>query len=93
MEQNKRLENAQKLTRMNRTRKAERIYSETEIINGEKFKIVKCAEFGIERTTKKRTNSSAPKSKNIPAGRIPNSTKINAAKPSRWWGCLQMKKS
>ena len=68
LEQYKSLENAQKFTRMNRKRKAERIYSETKIINGGKFNIVKCAEFGVERTSRKvREKSvkrtSVPKSK------------------------------
>ena len=53
VEQNKRLENAQKFTRMNRKRKPERIYSETKIINGGKFNIVKCAEFRVEMTLRK----------------------------------------
>ena len=39
VEQNKRLENAQKFTRMNRMRKAKRIYSETKIINGGNLKL------------------------------------------------------
>ena len=87
------LEIAQESSRRFRKRKAEKTFRETRLINGGRFHIIKCAEFGIERTTKKRTNSSAPKSTNIPAGRMPNSTKINATKPSSWWGCLQMKKS
>ena len=53
---------------MNRKRKAERIYSETKIINGGKFNIVKCAEFGVERTSRKvrekiMKRTSVPKSK------------------------------
>ena len=47
VEPNKRLENAPKLTRMNRKRKPERIFSETKMINRGKFKIIKCADFGI----------------------------------------------
>ena len=35
-------------------RKAEKTFTETKIINGGKFSIVKCAEFGVERSSRKR---------------------------------------
>ena len=54
IEQKNSLENAQKLTRVNRMRKAEKTFTETKIINGGKFSIVKCAEFGVERSSRKR---------------------------------------
>ena len=53
-EQKKNLENAQKITRINRTRKAEKTFIETKIINGGKFSIQKCAEFGVEKSSKKK---------------------------------------
>ena len=43
VEQNKRLENAQKTSKIHRMRKPDRLYCETKIINGGKFKIQKCA--------------------------------------------------
>ena len=70
VEPNKRLENAQKSSKIHRRRKTDLIFSETKIINGGKFKIQKCAEFGVERTPKKNKpkvnkieNSSVPKNK------------------------------
>ena len=53
-EQKNNLENAQKLTRINRMRKAEKTFTETKLINGGKFNILKCAEFGVERSSRKR---------------------------------------
>ena len=44
--------NAQLLTRKNEVRKPERIYNETKIINGGRFKITKCAEFGLLKSTR-----------------------------------------
>ena len=35
-------------------RKAEKTFTETKLINGGKFNIVKCAEFGVERLSRKR---------------------------------------
>ena len=43
VEQSKRLENGQKTSRIHRMRKPDRLYCETKIINGGKFKIQKCA--------------------------------------------------
>ena len=80
-----------KLTRMNRKRNPERMYSETEIINGGKFKIVKCAEFGIERTSRKvKGNSlektSVPKSKNDRTGSFPKCAGEQPTKPVKLAG-------
>ena len=88
---NKRLENAQKLTRMNRKRKPERIFSETKIINGGKFKIVKCAEFGIERTSRKVSGNSlektcVPKSKNNRTESFPKCAGEQPTKPVKLAG-------
>ena len=46
------LKSAQLLTRKNEVRKPERIYNETKIINGGRFEITKCAEFGLLRSTR-----------------------------------------
>ena len=60
-------------TRILSVTKPEKVYNETIIRNGGKFQIFKCAEFGLERTTRNLTNkkSSVPKSKNAPAGSFP----------------------
>ena len=91
VEQNKRLENAQKFTRMNRKRKPERIYSETKIINGGKFNIVKCAEFVVERTSRKVKEmsvkkTSVPKSKNYRKGSFPKCAGEQPTKPKKLAG-------
>ena len=90
MEQNKRLKNAQKFTRINRNRKTERIYSETKIINGGKFNIVKCAEFGVERTSRKvreksvkRTSVPKSKSKSDIKGSFPKCAGEQPRKPKK----------
>ena len=49
----KNLEANQLRSRKNRKRGPEKIFKETKLINGGKFQIIKCAEFGIERSTKK----------------------------------------
>ena len=63
-------------------RKPVKVYNETRIINGGKFQIFKCAEFGDERTTRKLTNKkySVPKSKKAPAGSFPKCTRENPTK-------------
>ena len=68
------------------------ILNGTKIINGGKFQIFKCAEFGLERTTRNLTNkkSSVPKSKNAPAGSFPKCTSENPKKKGKWRGCLEM---
>ena len=88
MEQKKKLENAQKASRIHRMRKPERIYSETKIINGGNFKM---AEFGVERTTKKYKpkkiqNSSVPKSKEYFAGSFPKCAGENPTKSRKMAG-------
>ena len=42
------------ISRKNRKREPEKVFSETKLINGGRFQIIKCAEFGIERSTKSR---------------------------------------
>ena len=54
----KNLEENQLNSRKNRKRGPERVFKETKLINGGKFQIVKCAEFGIERSTKQIRKSS-----------------------------------
>ena len=54
----KNLEKNQLNSRKNRKRGPERVFKETKLINGGKFQIVKCAEFGIERSTKQIRKSS-----------------------------------
>ena len=76
VEPNKRLENAQRSTRIHRKRKPDRIFSETKLINGGKFKIEKCAEFGVKRASRKikenkLENTSVPKSKMYRRGSFP----------------------
>ena len=51
MKSEKKLEKAQKRTRILRLKKSEKIYKETKLINGGKFKKIKCADFAVERTT------------------------------------------
>ena len=45
-----RLVRAQLRTRIERTRVPERNYFETKLVSGREFRIIKCAEFGVERT-------------------------------------------
>ena len=47
----KKLEKAQKRTRILRLKESEIFYKETKLINGGKFQIIKCADFAVERTT------------------------------------------
>ena len=76
---------------MNRKRKAERIDRETKIINGGKFNIVKCAEFGVERTSRKVKEksvkkTSVPKSKIDRKGSFPKCAGEQPTKPKKLVG-------
>ena len=84
------------------------MYSELKIINKEKFKILKYAEFGFERTTEKPKpknirNSSVRKSKESFAGSFPKYDGENPTKTrkvalrilrnqGKWRGGLHMSK-
>ena len=57
------LKSAQLLTRKNEIRKPERIYNETKIINGGRFEITKCAEFGLLRSTRGKSEKNEKRKK------------------------------
>ena len=42
------------ISRKNRKREPEKVFSDTKLINTGRFQILKCAEFGIEGSTKSR---------------------------------------
>ena len=69
----KNLEENQLNSRKNRKRGPERVFKETKLINGGKFQIIKCAEFGIERSTKQIRKRS---------GGGENTTNFNLEKPT-----------
>ena len=88
----KNLEANQLRSRKNIKRGPEKIFKETKLINGGKFQIIKCAEFGIERSTKKfgifgKSLGVGKDTTNLNLGRptneITTSTKVEmAGKPS-----------